>query len=152
MAGPTQRGLPPCLDKGGTNRRPRLRFFLRYCPEPLPPHPAPKPSTNETLRRSNLTSTHLLVQLSGRCLTAASRLPRSRLILCATWQFGVLVLPRGSFTRTHFGSTSRTVKLRYQSLDSKGASPSSISSSNTRSFIIPTSQPLHVATPLGFTS
>lgn len=32
----------------------------------------------------------------------------------AIYQFGVLVLlPRGSFTRTHFGSTSRTVKLRY---------------------------------------
>lgn len=150
MAGPTQRGLPPCLDKGGTNRRPRLRFFLWYCPEPLPLHPAPKPS-NETLRRSNPTSTHLLVQPFGRCLTAPFRLPRSRLILCATWQFGVLVLPRGSFTRTHFGSTSRTVKLRYQSLGSKEASSSSTSSPNTRPTIIPAPQPLHVGTPLSYT-
>lgn len=83
----------------------------------------------QTLKR---TSTHLLVHPLGRRLTAAHCLPRSRLIPCAIWQFGVLVLlPRGSFTRTHFGSTSRTVKLRYQRLGSKEASSSSTSSLQT---------------------
>lgn len=92
----------------------------------LHPNLQTRPSDAQT------TSTHLLVHPLGRCLTAAHCLPRSRSIPCAIWQFGVLVLlPRGSFTRTHFGSTSRTVKLRYQRLGSKEAFSSSTSSPQT---------------------
>lgn len=61
MAGPTQRGLPPCLDKGGTNRRPRLRFFLRY----LLSGASSTPSCTQAFERDPQTLNSYLDALAG---------------------------------------------------------------------------------------
>lgn len=100
MAGPAQRGLPPCLDKGGTNRRSlSTLLFAVQSGASSTPSPTQACVIDRDPQTLNLPSTPSIAQLSSRCQTASLRPPNSLHHLAIRSRSGQ---PRGSFTRTHF--------------------------------------------------